>query len=210
MRVLLVPHAATDWNALGRYQGHSDQPLSATGRQQAARLAERFAEEPLHTIFASDLRRAAETADTIAGGHRLPVQFDLRLREMHFGAWEGRTYAEVQETDGERLRAWETDVLRTAPPGGETLTQLAERVNAFYSRLAAEAIGDGEEHTALVVAHRGSLQVLLCLALGLPPQSRWQLRLEPASLSKLSLHPQGAVLVCLNDTHHLGEVAHAG
>jgi len=60
------------------------------------------------------------------------------------------------------------------------------------------------------VAHRGSLQVLLCLALGLSPLARWQFQLEPASLSELDLYPEGAILSRLNDTHHLREVSHAG
>jgi broad specificity phosphatase PhoE len=120
------------------------------------------------------------------------------------------TYEQVQRADPESLTAWEADALRTAPPGGETLAHLAARVGAFLTGLTAGA-GEAEPgRTVLVVAHRGSLQVLLCLALGLPPHARWQFRLEPASLSELDLHPQGAVLDRLNDTHHLREVAHAG
>lgn len=210
MRLLLVPHAATDWNAEGRYQGHSDRPLSAIGHRQAARLSERLADKPLHSVVASDLRRAAETAEIIAEGRQLTVQLDSRLRELSFGTWEGQTYAEVQEADAERLRDWERDVLRNAPPSGETLSQMAARVKACYLQLTTEASEAGKEETTLVVAHRGSLQIFLCLALGLPPQSRWQFRLELASLSEVNLHPQGGELARLNDTHHLWEAVHAG
>lgn len=210
MRLLLVPHALTDWNAARRFQGHSDRPLSAAGRQQAARLANRLTGEQIHEAYASDLSRARETADAIAGPRRLPVRCEPRLRELHFGAWEGLTYEEAREADPECLTAWESDVSRTAPPGGETLAELAGRIGTFFTGLTAETAEAGRERTVLVVAHRGSLQVLLCLALGLPPQARWQLRLEPASLSELDLYPQGAVLARLNDTHHLREVAHAG
>jgi broad specificity phosphatase PhoE len=60
------------------------------------------------------------------------------------------------------------------------------------------------------VARSGSLQVLLCLALGLPPEARWRFRLEPASVSELGLYPEGAALSKLSDTHHLAEASHAG
>jgi phosphoserine phosphatase len=210
MRLLLVPHALTDWNAVGRFQGHSDRPLSAVGRRHAARLAKRLAGEQIHEAYASDLSRAWETADAIARPRRLPVRSEPRLRELHFGAWEGLTYEEVRETDLACLTAWEADAPRAAPPGGETLAELAGWISAFFTGLTPETAAAGQERTVLVVAHRGSLQVLLSLALGLPPLARWQFRLEPASLSELDLHPHGAVLVRLNDTHYVREVAHAG
>jgi len=207
MQVLLAPHAVTDWNEEGRFQGHSDTPLSEVGRRQAARLLQRLAGEQIQEVLSSDLRRAWETALAVAVPCRLPLRCEARLRELDFGAWDGMTYEEIQEADASHLKAWEADMLQTAPPGGETLTQLAERVGALLTGLTVEG---GVQRTVLVVAHRGSLQVLLCLALGLPPQARWKFRLEPASLSEIDLYPEGAILTRLNDTHHLGEDSHAG
>jgi len=134
------------------------------------------------------------------------LRTDARLRELHFGAWEGLTYDEVQRGYADTLTAWEADPVRTAPPGGETLAQLGERVGAVLAELSDQP---SSERTVLLVAHRGSLRVLLCLALGRPLEARWQFRLEPASLSELSLDP-GLSLTYLNDTHHLREAAHAG
>jgi broad specificity phosphatase PhoE len=195
VRLLLVPHALTDWNEAGRFQGHADRPLSATGQQQTIWLAERLACVPIEVAYASDLKRASDTAATIAAA-----------RQLNFGAWEGLTYKELRNDHREALTAWEADALRTAPPGGETLGELAGRVSSFLAELTHET---EQERRILVVAHRGSLQVLLCLALGLVPQARWHFRLEPASLSELELHPRGAVLVHLNDTYHLREAGHA-
>jgi alpha-ribazole phosphatase len=207
MRLLLVSHGVTAWNVQGRYQGHTDVPLSPTGRRQAALLRRRLAGEPLDGAYASDLSRARDTAAAIAGDRGLPVEPDARLRELHFGGWEGRTYDEVRQSDPQALAAWEEDPVNVAPPGGEALAQMAERLRTFLADLAG---APNPDEKVLVVAHRGALQVLACLALGLPPQARRRLRLEPASLSELSLHPGGAVLECWNDTHHLREVAHAG
>ncbi len=208
MRLLLAPHAPTDWNAEGRFQGHSGTPLSLAGLRQAELLARRLEDEPLDEIHVSDLRRAWETAVAVAVPYRVHLRTERRLRELDFGAWEGLTYGEIREIDADRLKAWEADMLGTAPPGGETLTQLAERVGSYFSSLTAEM---ESEQTVLAVAHRGSLQVLLCLALGLSPRARWQFQMEPASLSELDLYPEGAILSRLNDTHHLREVVvHAG
>jgi broad specificity phosphatase PhoE len=207
MRLLIVPHAPTDWNAAGRYQGHSDTTLSELGRRQARVLARRLKLERIDAVYSSDLRRAVETVTAICEPRRLTWRCDARLRELHFGAWEGLTYAEVQGHYAQALTAWEADPLLMAPPGGETLAQLAARVETFLAGL--ENVSD-PDCTALVVAHRGSLRALLCLALGLPPEVRWRFRIEPASLSALTLDPKGAVLHGLNDINHLREFAHAG
>jgi alpha-ribazole phosphatase len=207
MRLLLAPHAPTDWNAAGRYQGHSDTALSAVGRKQAAQLADRLARERIDEVIASDLRRAVETARAVSEPRDLPLRIDSRVRELNFGGWEGLTYEEVRQNHAEALKAWEADPVRKAPPQGETLAQMAARVRAFLGDFSDEI---GSDRTVLVVAHRGSLRVLLCLALGLPPAARWQFHLEPASLSELNLYSKGAVLICLNDVHHLPEAAHVG
>jgi len=203
VRLLLVRHAATDWTAQGRFQGQTDIPLSPHGRRQATALAQRLMAETLHMLYASDLQRAWETARAIAAPHALPVHAEPRLREMAFGRWGGLTYAEMQQQDAQSLAAWERDQLHSAPPGGETLLQMTQRVReAYVSILVA-----GQDKTVGLVAHGGPLQLLLCRALGLPPQAYWQFAMSPASLSELCVYEKGAILTCLNDTHHLGTLS---
>jgi alpha-ribazole phosphatase len=207
MRLLLARHASTEWNGEGRFQGHQDIPLGATGRSQALCLAGRLTAERLDRIYTSDLRRASATARGVGNACGVPLTTDARLRELHFGAWEGLTYSELQERHADALTAWEADPLRMAPPGGETLAQLAERIGVF---LAGISRATERDHNVLVVGHKGSLQVLLCLALGLSPSHRWKFCLEPASLSELHVFSEQALLVRLNDVHHLREAVHAG
>jgi broad specificity phosphatase PhoE len=71
-------------------------------------------------------------------------------------------------------------------------------------------VGKHMDHTMALVAHGGPLQVLLCLALGLPPRSYWQLRIDLGSISELRIYAQGAILTRLNDTHHLDEASDDG
>ena len=199
VRLVLIRHAATAWTAQGRFQGQTDVPLSLHGRRQVAALAQRLMTETLHILYASDLQRAWETAQVIATPHALRVHAEPRLREMAFGHWEGLTYAEIQQRQAQALAAWERDQLRRAPPGGETLLQMTERVRAAYASIVAA----GQDKTVGLVAHGGPLQLLLCLALGLPPQAYWQFAMAPASLSELCVYEQGIILTRLNDTHHL-------
>jgi 2,3-bisphosphoglycerate-dependent phosphoglycerate mutase len=205
-RLLLARHGLTDWNASQRFQGQADIPLNATGRLQAARLGRRLAGQQLQAIFCSDLQRARSTAAAVAEvtqalTRQAPLIYpEPDLREMSFGGWEGMTFAEIERSDPERLVAWQADLLRVAPPGGETLQQVVDRVQAALERVLAPAI----EGDYLIVAHGGPLQILVCLALGLPPDRYWQFYLSPASLSEISFYPAGAILNRLNDTGHLG------
>lgn len=200
VRLLLIRHGATAWTATGRFQGQTDVPLSPLGQQQVAALAQRLRPEPLDQLYASDLQRAWATAQALAAPPALVVRPEPRLREIAFGAWEGLTYAEIQQRHASALAAWERDPYQVAPPDGETLTQINARVCAVYASLRAVT---ASEQTIALVAHGGPLQLLLCCALGLAPHAYWQFTLAPASISTLSLAPQGAMITALNDTHHL-------
>ncbi len=202
MRLLLVPHAETDWNAQGRFQGHADVSLNERGRRQAFLLQQRLADEPLQAIVASDLRRALETAEILAAPHGLHVKAERRLRELHFGDWDGLTYAEIQESAADALAEWQNDPLQASPPGGERLADLAQRLREFLHGLSDHAT----ESTILLVAHRGSLRVLLCLLLDRPVESHWEFRLDPASLSEVKTAAGLAELVRLNEISFACEV----
>jgi alpha-ribazole phosphatase len=201
MELLLVRHGLTDWNLSGRFQGQSDVPLNATGYRQAANISRILRAVPIQAVYASDLQRARETARAIAAALNLAVQIEPEVREMAFGRWEGLTYAEIQLQDGKALAAWQRAPLRLAPPNGETLTQVADRVRAVLAKL----MDRHRNETLVLVAHGGPLRILLCLALGLPPQAYWQFTIHPGSVSELHVYDEGALLTRLNDTHHLNE-----
>lgn len=194
MRLLIATHAETDWTVVARFQGHTDVPLNDRGRRQAADMQRRLAGEPADAIVASDLNRAWQTAEILAVPHGLPVAADPRLREMHFGAWEGLTYAQVQETDGPALAAWQANPLTASPPSGEGLAEVVQRLQAFLGDLA-----ERPEATFLLVGHRGSMRVLLCLLLGVPVEWHWDFCLDVASLSELEWQGGVASMVRLNE-----------
>ena len=202
-RLLIVRHGQTDWNSSGRFQGQTDIPLNPTGIGQAQAIAERLITETPAAIYASDLQRAWQTAQIIHTAllpeHRPPLISEPRLREMCFGKWEGLTYNEIQARQPRLLQRWESDLEHTAPPGGETLLEMAERVEALYGSILAAH----PDETVLLVAHGGPLQLMITQALGMPRGRFWQVHLSNASLSELRSYLEGAILNLLNCTEHL-------
>lgn len=204
MRLILVRHGETDWNEQRRYQGQTDVPLNGNGKHQAKRLAHRLRSEEIHAVYASDLQRAWDTAIAVVAYHGVKACAEPRLREIHFGLWEGLTYGELHQRFPEVLSAWQKDSLRVTVPDGEPMMDLVTRVGEVLDQISYTMQG----RTVLLVAHGGTLQVMLCLALGLPPGARQHFLVSPASISELHLYEEGPVLVSLNDTHHLRERMH--
>src|SRR5579885_891994 len=95
MRLYLVRHGQTAWNAQEKAQGHTDVPLDETGKIQAQRLAELLEGSRIDLILTSDLQRSKETAQVIADRFGAPLEATELLRERSFGEWEGLPYTEV-------------------------------------------------------------------------------------------------------------------
>src|SRR4051812_31723804 len=119
-RVFLVRHGATVLTAEDRFAGATDVPLSDEGRGQAARLADRLANEKLAAGYASPLGRTMETGSIAAAPHGLPVSPRDGLREISHGHWEQMTRAEVEQAYPDEAAAWEADPYTFAPVGGES------------------------------------------------------------------------------------------
>jgi probable phosphoglycerate mutase len=145
--LLLVRHGETDWNAEGRLQGHTDRPLNDHGRRQAAALAERLADDEIDAVYASDLARARETAEILAGRLGLPVVTDPDLRERNWGNWEGLTGTERDRVDYV----------------GEDREAHGARVIQAVRRIAEHHPGE----RVVVVTHGGSLRRIQVAAYGM-------------------------------------------
>ena len=194
MRLLLVRHGETALNAERRFQGQVDPPLNERGRRQAAAAADLLADCTLDGIYSSDLLRARETAEIIGRHQRHAIITSPLLRELSFGTWEGLTYREIVQLDRDHVERWTRDRANVAPPGGETVGQLHARLAQFL----VEVRSRHASQTLLLVAHGGVIQLLVATALGLPPAAYWQFRIDPGSLSEISLQDEGAILGRLN------------
>jgi len=159
-RILLARHGETEWNALGRLQGHTDVPLNEVGRAQARALAESVAGARIAAIVTSDLARARETGEIVAAvlGLGAPV-IEPALRERRFGVFEGLTRDECAARHPEAWQAWQER--RLAPPGGEPLELAVARITEVLTRIAVDEGGP-----ALVVSHGGVMRLWLVDVLG--------------------------------------------
>ncbi len=201
MKLLLTRHGETDFNLALRYQGQSDIPLNQTGMRQAEQIAKRLSREKIDALYSSDLSRAVDTARTIAEPHQIEIVKDSRWRELSFGAWEGLSYEEMNAGWRDLVTSWYADPVRTSTPSGETLTQLAARVNSALDELKRKH----KDETVLLVAHSGTIQTLLCLALGVDLKRCRQFRVSQASLTSVGFYEDNAILNLFNDVSHLQE-----
>jgi alpha-ribazole phosphatase len=196
MRLLLVRHGETEYNQQWRFQGRTDLGLNRVGLQQAEGLRQRLSREKIDLIYSSNLKRAAETAEIIARGRGLRVEFRENLAELGFGKFEGMTHAEIVE----RYPDWQPGDFDFTAYGGESLEQLARRIRAFEDELRSDNPADAN---ILIIAHSGSLRVLLCRLLGMDIENWWRFHLAPASLTVIEDFRGEPVLTLLNDVSHL-------
>ncbi len=211
MNILLVRHGETTWNREGRYQGHTDIPLSETGQAQVRALGERLRVTPIAIAVASPLARARTTAEAILAGRTAPtLELDAGLLEISHGQWEGKLASEVERDHAEMFGIWRTAPGRDAPagPNAETLGDVEARAWAVLERICARL---QPEQTALIAAHDAVNRVLLCRVLGLPLQQVWKFRQAPATLNVLSGRSLTELqVVRLNDCEHSEPLLHAG
>lgn len=154
--VFLARHGQTDWNAAGRWQGHTDVPLNETGRAQARALAELLRGEGIAAIASSDLARARGTAEIVARALGLQVDLvDPDLRERRFGIFEGLTLPECEQRHPEEWARYAADP-GLGPPGGESRSALLERL-----RRAVHGVANRLAPPPLVVTHGGAMRALV-------------------------------------------------
>jgi len=159
--IYLSRHGETDWNAEGRWQGHTDKPLNDNGRGQARALAETLRGTGLAGVVTSDLLRARETAEIVAAALGLPIDYvDPDLRERTIGVFEGLTREECERLHPGHWAAWIER--REPPPGAEGHASLGARVTGAIAR-AAERI-KRSDLPLLLVTHGGAMRAALAHA----------------------------------------------
>ena len=198
-RIIAIRHGETDWNAATRIQGLTDIALNANGVEQARQLGAALANEDIDAVYASDLSRAADTAQAIATHHKLTVHTHTGLRERHFGYFEGLTWAAIEAKHPKDALAWRSRDTHFAPAGGESLVALKARVVNTLNELAAKHIG---QHI-VIAAHGGILDQLYRLANNLDLQTKRDWHLGNAAVNRLLWTPESLSLVIWGDTGHL-------
>jgi broad specificity phosphatase PhoE len=202
-RLFIARHGETLANREYRFIGSRDDPLSEHGQIQAAQLAEALAGFPIVAVYSSPMQRAYSTALPIAERHNLAVQRCDALREGSFGIWQGMNRAEVlarSTEDAQLFYQWGLDP-NLAPPGGESLITMQERVCAGVEQLALAH----PDQSIVLVSHVGPIKALMCAALGVPVSISPRIFLDPATISVVDWRDRTYATVRLVNSHaHLG------
>lgn len=202
MKLCLVRHGETAWNAEGRVQGQLDIPLSDTGHAQARALAQALAHEHFDVLYSSDLVRVQQTAAPLASLLRKSPVLDPRLRERHYGIFQGMTYTEAKE----RLPA---DYLRFKEKDPDYDFQTGESLGAFSARVMGfiqDLLRKENGKSVLVFTHGGVLEILYRHATSRGLSTPRDFAIPNAALNRLE-HGAGAWKVaCWADVAHLASL----
>ena len=198
-RIIAVRHGETAWNVATRIQGQLDIGLNARGRWQAAQVAQALRGEPLQAVYASDLARAWDTAQAIAQASAVGLTAHTGLRERGFGEFEGLTHADIEAGWPEHALRWRQRDPHWAPPNGESLAELRDRIRGTVDEMASAHVGQ----QIVLVAHGGVLDALYRLATGQTIQAPRSWQLGNATINRLLWTPEGLSLVGWSDASHL-------
>jgi probable phosphoglycerate mutase len=182
----VLRHAPTEWNADRRLQGLTDTPLSAAG-EAAARAWRLPPPADRWKRLTSPLQRARRTAELLQPA--APVTVDSCLREMSFGAWEGRTVAELRATVGPAFIEAENKGLDFQPPGGESPRAAMARIGRWAAAVAANG------QPVVAVSHKATIRALLALATGWDMMGRPPHKLDWHCLHYFSADGAGRVRI---------------
>ncbi len=187
--LLIVRHGRTVANASGLLQGRVDNPLDVVGRQQAHEIS--LALGTVDIVVSSPLQRARETAEPLG----LPLRLDERWIELDYGEWDELP---VTEITADQWTQWRSDST-FAPPGGESLAELDQRVAEACNDLLAEAA----ELNVAVFTHVSPIKSAMAWALGVEEQISWRLQVGQAQISRIAVREGRPLLTSFNETSHL-------
>lgn len=197
LTITWIRHGESEWNAKNLWQGHSESPLSERGREQARALGRRLSHGPYRfdRVFSSDLSRALETARLALPEAEIAV--DRRLREIHFGAFEGLSHERLEGPQREELTSWwKSPYERALSGGGESMRDLRERIEAWRREL------QGASNIA-VFTHGGVIRDALWRETNPPVDGAWSFLLENTGITVIRYAASRNLILRVNDHAHL-------
>lgn len=188
MELVLMRHGSTLWNEQRRYLGHTDIPLSPKGVSELASARVKLQGWPISRVYCSDLARCRESLDAVRPDLSASAVYDSALRELDFGAWEGRTYDELKDIPS--YRQWLDNPRQVTPPMGESWEAFERRITGVLHTVLPPADNDladdaSYSSSVLVVAHGGVIRHIVSRLM--PGTAFWDVSSEPGSLLVLSL-----------------------
>ncbi|MDQ7004799.1 MAG: histidine phosphatase family protein [Ghiorsea sp.] len=165
-----------------KYRGTLDEPLTKQGHRQMDEVWAKVNGE-VTMIISSPLSRCAHPAGGWAEKNNIPLVVEDRIRELSYGDWEGLTASQIQQKFPHQLEAWREDPTDLTPPQGESMQHFSSRIQSFWHDLLEKY---DSEHI-LIVAHSGSIRLLLTHALHAPIQSTRHFAMPYACWSRVQV-----------------------
>jgi probable phosphoglycerate mutase len=200
--LVLIRHGETDMNRELRFQGHVNVSLNAMGLEQARRLAGRMAGETADAVYVSDLLRACQTAEPIAGTLSLSPITEKGLREQHFGRVDGMKVDDIKRDLPEAWAGWLRFEQDFAMPEGES-------TRAFHARVMEAVYRLCEAHPrqkVVVVTHGGVLDMIYRTARSLGLDGPRQSEIPNAGFNRIQVRQGGIDILDWADTRHLEDL----
>ena len=199
-KIYLVRHGETDWNREDRCQGCIDTDLNNEGLRQAELVAQRLANEEIHAIYCSNLKRAYRTAQIIAKKCGLNVTKSEALNEISFGDWEGLTFEEIRKRHDYDYNVWRLSPHTALFPGEGSLANVYDRVMKYVDEIILQNAGKN----ILIVSHGGVIKLIILGLLGIGLEAYNKFYIANTSVSIVHVDKDKRYLRTLNDTCHVG------
>jgi len=204
IRVVVIRHGRTEWNRVERFRGRADLELDEVGVKQAEATAERIAEWQVSAIYASPLRRTSTTAGILARRFNLEVKPLPGIIDIDYGEWQGLSPEEVAAKDSALYAGWLESPHKVKFPGGESLAEVRERVDA-----AVNDIIQRSEGTIAFVTHKVICQILALIFLDLDNSHFWNIVQDVSAVNLFEIREGIPSALLINDTCHLKKLAGA-
>ncbi|NPA41907.1 MAG: histidine phosphatase family protein [Aquificae bacterium] len=202
LKLIIVRHAESQWNPLGRYQGHLDPELTDRGRRQAEALAYELKKENVVRIYTSPLKRTYQTAKVLSDKLGVPLYREDRVIEIDHGKWSGMLVDEVREKYPEEFETWIKEPQNIRFENGESLEEVLSRVRDFLQFVKEKH----QDETVVVVSHTVPIRCMYCALLDIDLSKFWSFGCDNASYSVVLMEEERSVIQKLNITCHLGDL----
>ncbi len=198
--LILIRHGYVEGISPERFRGLTELHLTEIGLKQASATRDRIVESwKLEAIYSSPLVRCLKTGQIIGEPMGLRPVVISELRDIDYGDWQGRLFAEVEAQWPDLMRTWRTAPQKARIPGAETLEAVHKRVTRWLESILVTT----KDRTVAIIGHDSVNRVLLLHVLGLPLERYWHLRQSPCCINVIECNENGFYLEAVNETFHL-------
>lgn len=202
MKLILIRHGQTDWNARHMVQGRNDLLLNHAGLRQAEDIGYFLKDMKISAVYSSPLQRAYQTAVRIA--HSGEVIVDDRLIERDFGLWDGLSFSQISATYPDLWKAWRTAPAETEIPGAERIPEVAKRCLLFLEEIINRHDSAGE--AVAIVSHTIPLKIIMAHFMKLPLNSIHEISMHNCGYNEIMVDSmESGVITAMNDVCFLHE-----